>query len=104
MFTEIARFATQVSRISGLGFEAFLAGEIESANEAVDMVQIAENDARTLTDHVLSCVKKAGVAARFRTMISSLTQIAKYSGIVGEVTINRIMEKSTEICECLTAQ
>jgi phosphate uptake regulator len=104
ILNEIAKFAGQVTKISEHSFNAFLTGEIKPANEAVDMVQTTENDARKLTQQVLTYVKDASVAASLRIIIWSLSQIAKYCRIIGEVTINRIMEKPSEICEYVPVQ
>ena len=96
---DIVRFAGQINEISDHSFKAFLAGEIKPANEAVEMVQTAENDARKLTQSVLKYVKDASVVASLRIIIWSLIQIVKYCGMIGEVTINRILEKPSRICE-----
>ena len=58
----------------------------------------AENDERRLTQKVLTYVKDVSVAVSLRMIVWNLSQIAKYSRIIGEVTINRIMEKPSEIC------
>jgi hypothetical protein len=57
-----------------------------------------------LTQQVLTYVKEASVAANHRIMIWNLGQIAKYCRIIGEVTINRIIEKPSEICQYAPAQ
>jgi phosphate uptake regulator len=104
ILNDIAKFSTQVGKISEQSFKVFLAGEIKLANEAVEMVETAENDERNLTPKVLTHVKDASVAASLRIIIWNLVQIAKYCRIIGEVTINRIMEKPSEICEYIPAQ
>jgi hypothetical protein len=43
------------------------------------------------------------VAASLRIIIWNLSEIAKYCRIIGEVTINRIVEKPSEICEYIPA-
>jgi hypothetical protein len=68
------------------------------------MVETAENDERKLTLKVLMHMKDATVAVSLRIIIWNLTQIAKYCRIIGEVTINRIMEKPSEICEYVPVQ
>ena len=103
ILNEIAKFADQVAKISERSFKAFLTGEIKPANEAVEIVHIAENDERKLTQQVLTYVKDASFAASLRIIIWNLSQIAKYCRIIGEVTINRIMEKPSEICQLAPA-
>ncbi|MGP8068878.1 MAG: PhoU domain-containing protein [Candidatus Bathyarchaeia archaeon] len=104
ILNDIAKFSTRVGKISEQSFKAFLAGDIKLANEAVEMVEIAENDVRRLTQKVLTHAKDATDAASLRIIIWNLDQIAKYCNIIGEVTINRIMEKPSNICEYIPAQ
>ncbi|MGP8127234.1 MAG: PhoU domain-containing protein [Candidatus Bathyarchaeia archaeon] len=104
ILNDIAKFSTRVGKISEQSFKAFLTGEIKLANEAVEMVEIAENDVRRLTQKVLTHAKDATDAASLRIIIWNLDQIAKYCNIIGEVTINRIMEKPSNICEYIPAQ
>jgi phosphate uptake regulator len=104
ILNDIAKFSTQVTKISEQSFKAFLAGEIKLANEAVEMVETAENDEQRLTTKILTHVKDATVATSLRIIIRNLSQIAKYCRTIGEVTVNRIMEKPSEICEYIPAQ
>jgi phosphate uptake regulator len=103
MLNDIAKFSTQVGKISEQSFKAFLTGHIKLANEAVEMVETAENDEQRLTQKVLTHVKDTTVAASLRIIIRNLSQIAKYCRTIGEVTINRIMENPSEICEYILA-
>jgi phosphate uptake regulator len=101
---EIAKFAGQVTEISEHSIKALLTCEIKLANEAVETVQAAENDGRRLSQKVLTYVKDASVAVSLRIIVWNLGQIAKYCRIIGEVTINRIMEKPSEICAYVPVQ
>jgi len=104
MLNEIAKFSARVGRLSEQSFNAFLAGDIKLANEAVEIVETAENDERSLTQRVLMHVKDTSAAASLRIMIRNLGQISKYCRSIGEITINRIMEKPSEICEYVPVQ
>ena len=104
ILNDIAKYANQVTKISEHIFKALLTGEIHLANEGVELVQTAENDERKLTQKVLSYVKDVTVAASLRIIVWNLGQIAKYGRMIGEVTINRIMEKPSEICEYMPLQ
>ena len=104
ILNEVAKFAGQLTKISEHSFKGFLTGEINLANEAVEIVENAENDERRLAQKVLTYVKDASFAASLRIITWNLGQIAKYSRIIGEVAINRIMEKPTDICTFLPAQ
>jgi len=101
---DISKFACQVNQISKQSIKALFNGEIKRANEAVEMVLSAENDERGLTQKVLTHVKDVSPAANLRIIIRNLGQISKYCKIISEVTINRIMEKPSEICEDLVVQ
>ena len=98
---DISKFAGQVNQISKQSIEALFTGEIRRANEAVEMVLSAENDERKLTEKILSHVKDVSRATSLRIIIRNLGQIAKYSKIISEITINRVMENPSEICEYL---
>jgi phosphate uptake regulator len=98
ILNDIAKFSAQVTKISEHSFKALLTGDINLANEALEAVETAENDERRLTQKVLTHVKDVSVAVSLRTIVWNLSQIAKYCRIIGEVTINRIMEKPSEIC------
>jgi phosphate uptake regulator len=104
ILNDVAKFSAQVSEISEHSLKAFLTGEIKLANEALEKVETTENDERKLTQRVLTYVKDVTVAASLRIIVWNLGQIAKYCRIIGEVTINRIMEKPSEICQYLPAQ
>jgi phosphate uptake regulator len=101
---DIAKFAAQVNKISEHSIKALLTGEIHLANEGVEMVQSSENDERKLTQKVLTNVKDVGAAVSLRAIVWNLGQISKYCRIIGEVTINRILEKPSEICEYVPIQ
>jgi len=98
ILNDIAKFSAQVTKISEHSIKALLTGEIKLANESVETVETAENDERRLTQKVLTHVKDVSVAVSLRTIVWNLGQIAKYCRMIGEVTINRIMEKPSEIC------
>jgi len=103
ILNEISKFAVHATKISEQSIKALLTSDIMLANDAVEMVQMLENDERKLTQKVPAHVKDATVAASLRTIIWNLGQIAKYCKMIGEVTINRILEKPTTICEYLPA-
>ncbi len=99
ILNDIAKFSTQVIRISEHSIKALLTGDISLSNETIEMVETAENEERKLTQKVLASVKDVGVAAGLRIIVWNLGQVSKYCRMVGEVTINRIMEKPSPICE-----
>ncbi len=101
ILNDIAKFCTQVIKISDQNIKALLTGDIRLANESVEMVEGSENDERKLTQKILTYVKDPGVAASLRIVVWNLAQISKYCRMIGEVTINRIMEKPSEICDYL---
>jgi phosphate uptake regulator len=101
ILTDIAKFGTQTIKVSEHTMKALLTGDITMANGAVEMVEEAENDERKLTQKVLAHVKDPAVAAGLRIVVWNLGQITKYCRMIGEVTINRILEKPSPICEYL---
>ncbi len=101
---EIARFANEVARISEQSMKALLTSDIHLSNDAVERVQNAENEERNLTQKMLTHVEDVTSAVSLRTIILNLGQISKYCRMIGEITINRIMEKPSEICKYIPVQ
>ena len=62
ILNDVAKFYTQVTKVSEQSFKAFLTGEIKLANEAVEMVETTEKDERRLTQKLLTHAKDATVA------------------------------------------
>ena len=101
ILAEIAKFGAQTIRVSEQTMKGLLTGDIALANAAVEMVEEAEADDRKLTQKVLTHVKDPAAAAGLRIIVWNLGQITKYCRMVGEVTINRVLEKPSPICEYL---
>jgi len=101
ILAEIAKFGAQTIRVSEQTMKGLLTGDIALANAAVEMVEEAEADERKLTQKVLTHVKDPAAAAGLRIIVWNLGQVTKYCRMVGEVTINRVLEKPSPICEYL---
>ena len=104
VLNDIARFANEVARISEQSMKALLTSDIHLSNDAVERVQNAENEERNLTQKMLTHVEDVTSAVSLRTIILNLGQISKYCRMIGEITINRIMEKPSEICKYIPVQ
>jgi len=65
------------------------------------MVEAAEEDERKLTQKVLAHTKDPATAAGLRIIVWNLGQVTKFCRMIGEVTINRVLEKPSPICEYL---
>ena len=98
---DIAKFGAQTVKVSDQTMKGLLTGDITLANAAVEMVEDAEDEERKLTQKVLAHVKDPAVAVGLRIVVWNLGQVAKYCRMIGEVTINRILEKPSPICEYL---
>jgi hypothetical protein len=84
--------------------KAFLTSDIHLSNDAVEKVENAENEERKLTQKMVTYIKDVASAVSLRTIVLNLGQINKYCRMIGEVTINRIMEKPSEICGYVPVQ
>ncbi len=104
VLNDIARFANEVAIISEQSMKALLTSDIHLSNDAVERVQNAENEERNLTQKMLTHVEDVTSAVSLRTIILNLGQISKYCRMIGEITINRIMEKPSEICKYIPVQ
>jgi phosphate uptake regulator len=101
ILNDIAKYGKEVVKISEQTIKALLTGDISLSNDSVEMVEASESDERKLTQKVLSYVKDPTIAVSLRIIVWNLGQIAKYCRMIGEVTINRILEKPSAICEYL---
>jgi phosphate uptake regulator len=101
VLNDIAKYGKEVTKISEQTIKALLTGDIALSNDSVELVEGAESDERKLTQKVLSYVKDPAVAVSLRIIVWNLAQIAKYCRMIGEVTINRVLEKPSAICEYL---
>jgi len=101
VLVDIAKFGSQTVKISDQTIKALLTGDIGLANGAVEMVEESEEDERKLTQKVLTHVKDPASAAGLRIIVWNLGQVTKYCRMIGEVTINRVLEKPSPICEYL---
>jgi phosphate uptake regulator len=99
LLCEVGKYANEVTRTSEQCMKALLTSDIQVANDAIEKVQSAENDERRLTQRVITYVKDVNSAVSLRTIVLNLGLVNKYCRIIGEVTINRILEKPTDICD-----
>jgi phosphate uptake regulator len=99
IINDITKFANEVIKILEQSMKALLTSDIHLANDTIERVENAENDERKLTQKMLNLVRDVSSAVSLRTIVLNLGQINKYCRIIGEVTINRVMETPTEICE-----
>jgi len=99
ILNDIVKFNTQVGKISEHSVKALLTSDIMLANQAVEMVESAEIEERKLTQKVLTHVRDVSTAVSLRAIVLNLGLISKFCRIIGEITINRILEKPSQICE-----
>jgi len=99
ILNDIAKYANEVTKTSELSMKALLTSDILISNDSVERVQASESEERRLTQKVLTYVKDVNAAVSLRTIVLNLGQINKYCRIIGEVTINRILERPTDICD-----
>lgn len=99
ILNDISKYCVEVMKISDQNIKALLTNDIKLANDSVEMVEESEIDERKLTQKILNHAKDPSAAASLRIVVWNLGQIAKYCRMIGEVTINRILEKPSEICD-----
>lgn len=101
---DIAKFGAQTIKVSDQTMKGLLTGDISLANGAVEMVENSEGEERKLTQKVLTHVKDPAVAVGLRVIVWNLGQVSKYCRMIGEVTINRVLERPSPICEYIPIQ
>jgi len=99
ILNDVAKFANEVRKTSEQCMRALLTSDIHLSNDAIERVENSENDERKLTQKMLTSVKDVSSAVGLRTIVLNLGQINKYCRIIGEVTINRVLEKPSDICD-----
>jgi phosphate uptake regulator len=99
LLNDIAKFSAQVIKISDQSLKALMTSDVALSNETIEIIESLENDERRLTQRVVTHAKEASAAAGLRVIVWNLGQIANYCKMIGEVTINRVLEKPSEICE-----
>ncbi|MGQ9470033.1 MAG: PhoU domain-containing protein, partial [Nitrososphaerales archaeon] len=88
-----------VQRISSKAMEAFLTRDAKKANDVIEEVETFDELEKDLVEKILAHVEDLRAAISLRSMVRNLGQIAKYCNIIAEITINRAMEQSNEICK-----
>lgn len=99
LLDDIVKFSVEVIKTSEQCMRGLLTSDIMVSNDAIERVESTESDEIKLNHKLLNNVKEINSAVSLRTIILNLGHINKYSRIIGEVTINRIMEKPTDICD-----
>jgi phosphate uptake regulator len=94
----ISKFSTMVQSVSDRMMRALLTLDVRLANDAIASAEAAAKEQRKLTEKILTSVKDVVLAVSLRTIVWNLSEIAKYSKIIGEIAINRTLETASEIC------
>jgi len=93
----LSRFHKLVREISSKALTAFFKGDVKMANETIEMAKKAELEERRLLEHILINVQYVNLAVGLRSIAWSLRQIAVYSGMIGEITINTAITEPSDL-------
>jgi len=96
---EIAQLDEMVRKVSEKTGKALFSREITLPNQVIEEVDSIDVAERKLVERMLSQVSDVGLAVGLRSIVMSLRQIAEYCDIIAEITINRILETSSDICK-----
>lgn len=93
----IQKLSDNVRNISEKILKALLTLDIKLANDAVEMVVGNEKETRRLIEKILATVKNVPVAVGLRQVVWNLGQLASSASVISEVSINRVLEQSSDI-------
>lgn len=93
----IQKLSDNVRNISEKTLKALLTLDIKLANDAVEMVVGNEKETRRLIEKILATVKNVPVAVGLRQVVWNLGQLASSASVISEVSINRVLEQSSDI-------
>ncbi|MHA1712254.1 MAG: PhoU domain-containing protein [Candidatus Freyarchaeota archaeon] len=87
-----------VKIVSDKTMRAFFSGDIKLANDIIETAKQAENEERKLVEKIVMQVNDVNVAVALKSIVWSLRQIARYCEAIAEITINKTLGKSSEVC------
>ncbi len=95
----IKKMSSSVQRISNDAMEAFFNSDARKANTVIEEAKTFDEFEKDLVEKILAQVEDVRVAISLRSIVRNLLQIAEYCDMIAEVTMNRTMEQSNEICK-----
>ncbi|MCP8323841.1 MAG: phosphate uptake regulator PhoU [Candidatus Methylarchaceae archaeon HK02M2] len=100
LINEIEKLNNLASNICYNAITSISKSNIKLANEAVkEYKQIIKPEEERLIEKVLCCEVEAYVACRLRLIIYDIRRIAELGSEIAQIAINRVLEKSSKICE-----
>jgi len=92
----ILRYSQLVEELSEKTMKAFFSLDIKLANEVIEQGYTVAKEERNLIEHILVADNDAKTAVGVREVVANLRQIGEYCNTIAELTINRVLEDSTE--------
>lgn len=107
VLSEISEFARFVHNVYEKTTQAFFSQDMKVANNMIAGIEESEELERQLTEKILAHTEdsrkesmlRIGTMFGLRTIVWNLGEIARYSRVVAEVTINRTLERPGQICK-----
>ena len=95
---EIAEMNKAVKLISENTMKAFVKLDVDLANKSIEDGIRTQARNRKISEKIVDNVSNRNVALAFRSIAWNLTETARYCQMIAEVTINRYLEESTQLC------
>ncbi len=95
---EILDFSKSVKFVLDKTMEALFRMDIELASEAIDAADLIEKISPGVSEKIIGKEKTAKAIVNLEIIRSSLEQIAYLCNVIAEIVINRILEKSSDVC------
>jgi len=95
---EISEMDKSVRQISENTMKSFTKLDVALANKSIEDGIRAQSRNRRISDKIVDDISNRNVALAFRSIAWNLTETARYSQMIAEVTINRYLEEPSELC------
>ena len=98
LLDEISEMNRAVKLISENTMKSFVKLDVDLANKSIEDGIRTQTRNRKISDKIVDDVSNRNVALAFRSIAWNLTGTARYFQMIAEVTINRYLEESTDLC------
>jgi phosphate uptake regulator len=95
---ELQDFSQHIKKLSDNSMDAFANLDLVLANKVIATADKLRGREYALVDHIIAHVANRKKAVALRAIVRNLSEISRYAEMMAEVSINRFLERSTEVC------
>ncbi len=94
--TGILHYSQAIEELSETAMKALFDLDIRLANEVIERGNSVASEERDLTERILTGNEDVKMAVGLREVVSNLRQMGEYCNTIAELTMNRILEESSD--------